>query len=155
MSRYFVGFDCSSKAVHAVILDEQGSLVSYTKWASSKKTADERFYDVIDQLRGAVRANWNDKQFLAAIELAIYIQNFRTSSAIAQMVTGVKLVLHDFGLAPIMVDNRTWKKTVCGNGRVDKSKIKQVAQERWGTLSGEQDHYDAACIAAYALQVGG
>ena len=34
----YVGFDCSSKAIHGVLLDADEKLIHQQKWASSKKT---------------------------------------------------------------------------------------------------------------------
>ena len=39
----YVGFDCSSKAIHCVVLDSEYNLITKKKWASKEKTFEERF----------------------------------------------------------------------------------------------------------------
>ena len=85
----------------------------------------------------------------AAVEAAIYIQNPRTTLAIAYVVGGVRVVLQERSIPHILVDNRVWKKEIVGKGNVKKADIKAFAVAKWGEVFKEQDFADAACIALW------
>ena len=34
----YVGFDCSSKAIHGVVMDKEFNIIAQHKWASKEKT---------------------------------------------------------------------------------------------------------------------
>jgi Holliday junction resolvasome RuvABC endonuclease subunit len=56
-----------------------------------------------------------------------------------------------------LVDNKTWKKEVCGNGNADKAAVRDyihASHPAYAPLCGDdQDLYDAACIGLYGLGV--
>ena len=41
----FMGFDCSSKAIHSVWVDQNERLITQCKWGSKKKNFEERFLE--------------------------------------------------------------------------------------------------------------
>ena len=69
----YVGIDCSSKAVHIVILDGKEQLIDKYKWESKLKTADARFLDIVDQIHTGL-PEFKDAE-LVCVEDTIYIQN--------------------------------------------------------------------------------
>lgn len=54
------------------------------------------------------------------------------------------------------VNVSSWKKAVVGRGNADKGQVAEFLRCRWNTLycaaSGNQDVYDASCIALYGRQ---
>ena len=145
------GFDCSSKAIHLVLLDTDENLLGMEKFASSDKDYEVRFYEMFDAFEaypGIIDIS------TAAIESAIYIQNAKATIAIASVVAGVKLQLHRSGTPFASVDNKVWKKIIVGKGNAKKSDILAFAISKWGDVFPEQDYADAACIALWRKRNG-
>jgi len=143
----YLGLDCSSKAVHGIVIDEQENIVLQFKSEGKGSDFDTRFSQIF--------ANFSEDLSKidiisgAAVEAAIYIQNPRTTLAIAYVVGGVRVVLQEHSIPHTLVDNRSWKKAVIGKGNVKKPDIKTFAIEKWGEVFKEQDFADAACIALW------
>ena len=143
----YLGLDCSSKAVHGVVVDDDENIVLQLKAEGKGLDFDSRFSEIfvnfsdylskIDIISGA------------AVEAAIYIQNPRTTLAIAYVVGGVRVVLQQRSIPHILIDNRSWKKVILGKGNAKKPDIKSFAIEKWGDIFTEQDFADAACIALW------
>tara|TARA_Y100000296_G_C5068472_1_gene203594 strand:+ start:107 stop:577 length:471 start_codon:yes stop_codon:yes gene_type:complete len=143
----YLGLDCSSKAVHGVVIDDDENIVLQLKAEGKGSDFDTRFSEIfvnfsdylskIDIISGA------------AVEAAIYIQNPRTTLAIAYVVGGVRVVLQQCSIPHILIDNRSWKKLILGKGNAKKPDIKTFAIEKWGDIFTEQDFADAACIALW------
>ena len=145
------GFDCSSKAVHLSLIDEDENFVGLEKFESKDKDYETRFYEMLDKFEaysGIIDIS------TAAIESAIYIQNAKATIAIASVVAGVKLQLHRSGTPFASVDNRAWKKVIIGKGNASKSDIMAFAITKWGDQFPEQDYADAACIALWRKRNG-
>ena len=140
------GIDCSTKAVHLALMDDDEQIVELKKYGSKGKLAEDRFYEILDQV-------YVDLSIIdistAAIESAIYIQNAKATIAIASVVAGVKYGLHRGGISFAAVDNNTWKREVLGRGNAKKSDIMKFAVDLWGDRFPEQDYADAACIALW------
>ena len=145
------GFDCSSKAIHLSLIDEDENLVGLEKFESKDKDCETRFYEILDKFEaytGIIDIS------TAAIESAIYIQNAKATIAIASVVAGVKLQLHRSGTPFASVDNKVWKKIIVGKGNAKKSDIMAFAVSKWGEVFPEQDYADAACIALWRKRDG-
>ena len=145
------GFDCSSKAIHLSLIDEDENLVVLEKFESKDKEYETRFYEILDKFEaysGIIDIS------TAAIESAIYIQNAKATIAIASVVAGVKLQLHRSGTPFASVDNKVWKKIIVGKGNAKKSDIMAFAVSKWGEIFPEQDYADAACIALWRKKDG-
>jgi len=143
----YLGLDCSSKAVHGIVLDEQENIVLQFKSYGKGSDFDIRFAEIFanflqDLSKITIISG-------AAVEAAIYIQNPRTTLAIAYVVGGVRVVLQEHSIPHILVDNRSWKKAVVGKGNAKKEDIKTFAVAKWGEVFTEQDFADAACIALW------
>ena len=152
----YLGLDCSSKAVHGVIITEAEAIIYKLKFDSTPKDSfDNRLYQIFDKF--AVYLNqeleYNNIQ-CSAIEAAIYIQNARTTMEISGVVSVAKYLLHTKGIICYPVDNRSWKKQILGKGNVKKPDIKKFAVDKWGDVFPEQDYADAACIALWAKRQG-
>ena len=145
------GFDCSSKAIHLSLIDEDENVIGLEKFESKDKDYETRFYEILDKFEaysGIIDIS------TAAIEAAIYIQNAKATIAIASVVAGVKLQLHRSGTPFASVDNKVWKKIIVGKGNAKKSDIMAFAVSKWGEIFPEQDYADAACIALWRKRNG-
>ena len=143
----FFGADCSSLAVHGVVLNAKEEIVSLHKWGSAEKDFSARFPEI---LVGFYREFSRIKEVhFAAIEAAIFIQNPKTTIAIANVIGAVWAFLLSKKMGVVIIDNRQWKKEVLGKGNASKEDIKNFAKDRWGDVFPEQDYADAACIALW------
>ena len=152
----YVGFDCSSKAIHCVVLDSEYNLITKKKWASKEKTFEERFKEFSmsfwADLSKIYITDTGKEQVKVAIEQAILIQNPKTTIEIANVIGCVRAGCHRNNYDVVVVDNSRWKKSVIGNGNASKADILSHAKEIWGDVFEEQDFADAACIAAWRLK---
>ena len=142
----YLGLDCSTFAVHAVIVDDKETLVSLNKSSSKKKKFEERFPEIMINFSEYLS---KIKVTNAIIEAAIYVQNPKTTIAIAHVVGAVWLSLIKEGIDTTIVQNKEWKRNIL-KGNVSKEEIKNFAVEKWGNRFPEQDYADAACIALLA-----
>ena len=143
----YMGIDCSSKAVHAVLVDASETIIAQGKWASAEKDFPLRSLQIArkfteDLSKIKVRLE-------AAVEAAIFIQNPRSTMEIAGVVHGVRILCDQQNIECIPVDNRHWKKYVLGKGNANKQGIKEFTTAKWGDVFSEQDWCDAACIALW------
>ena len=146
----YLGLDCSTKAIHGVWLDEEGNILAQRKWASKAKELEIRFFEILSDFDEDLSKITIST--LIAVEAPIYIQNPRTTVALASVVAGVKYICHRLGFNCLLVDNKAWKRQVLQNGKADKGLIKQIAIEKWPDVkSEEQDFCDAACIALWRI----
>ena len=51
-----------------------------------------------------------------------------------------------------IVDNKSWKKDVVGNGNSSKEQILSFAKAKWGDIFKTQDEADASCLAFYGYR---
>ena len=82
----YLGLDCSTLAIHGTILDNEEQIVSIHKWGSKKKTFGERFPEILVDFSKDLSKIKVTKSF---IEAAIFIQNPKTTIAIAHVVGAV------------------------------------------------------------------
>ena len=143
----FMGLDCSSRAVHAVLVDEYEQVVGQGKWRSAEIDFNVRFLEIMQKFNEDLSKISLIQE--AAVESAIFIQNPKSTMEIATVVGGVRLICNQNGLECLPVDNRHWKKYVLGKGNLNKKAIKAFTIEKWGDIFAEQDWSDAACIAVW------
>ena len=151
----YVGFDCSSKAIHGVVMDKDFNIVAQHKWASKEKTFEKRFPEFATNFckdLSKIILNPKIEKAKVAIEQAVFIQNPRTTVEIANVIGCVRTAcyLQDFDVS--VVDNTKWKRDIVGKGNAKKPEIMDHAKEKWGDIFPEQDFADAACIAAWAVK---
>ena len=141
------GCDCSTKVVAIFgIQNKKGMGYEFT---SSEEDATSRINDMFLQL---VEFFKNKKLDMVYIENSPYLQNIKVTLQIHSVVDSVRFacVLNEIPFQTVEVTS--WKKHVLGNGRADKSAIKQFAVAKWGEkLITSQDLADASCIATYGI----
>ncbi len=143
----YMGVDCSSRAIHAILVDEQEQVIAQGKWRSSEADFNTRFPEIAQKFKEDLSKITTISD--AAVESAIFIQNPKSTMEIATVVGGVRLVCVQLDINCIPVDNRHWKKHVLGKGNLNKKAIKEYTIEKWGDIFVEQDWSDAACIALW------
>ena len=77
-----IGVDCSSKAIHAALLDGNGKLISLFKWFSIQKNTDQRFFEIVGDFEEFV-SSLSSVNTVGVVEGAIYIQNFLATVSVA------------------------------------------------------------------------
>ena len=143
----FLGLDCSTKAVHGILLDDEENIIEQYKWGSTEKDFVDRFPQILEKFQADLSTiNITD---LATVEAAIYIQNPRTTLSIAYVVGAIWSSLSLANICSELVDNRRWKKDILNKGNAKKPEIKEFASAKWGDVFKEQDFADAACIALW------
>jgi len=145
---FYMGVDCSSRAVHAVIVDRDERIVAQEKWASTYPDFLDRFPEMLMEFNATLSKI--KVTLKTAVESAIFIQNPKSTIEIASVVGVVKFVCYMNSIECIPVDNRHWKKIVLGKGNLNKKAIKEFAVAKWGDVFPEQDYADAACIALWS-----
>jgi len=143
----YLGLDCSTFAIHGAIVDTSEQLVTLHKWSSKQKNFETRFPEIL--LGFSEDLSKIKVVKFSAVEAAIFIQNPKTTIAIAHVVGAVWLALLNVGIPSILIDNRRWKKIIVGKGNASKIDIKNYAIAKWGDRFPEQDYADAACIALW------
>tara|TARA_R110002110_G_scaffold329864_4_gene541240 strand:+ start:225 stop:728 length:504 start_codon:yes stop_codon:yes gene_type:complete len=144
---FYMGIDCSSRAVHAVVLDFDERIIAKGKWFSTSSEFINRFPEMLtdfDDNLSKIKVTLN-----AAVESAIFIQNPKSTIEIASVVGAVNFICTRLAIECTLVDNRHWKKIVLGKGNLNKKDIKAFAVAKWGDVFPEQDYADAACIALW------
>lgn len=162
---YYFGFDCSGKAVHVVVLDENYLISTLSVVRSSAKTSDGRLEEISDQLDGVLGGLTFNRWCVLSIEAPLYIGNPHTTIVLAEIVASVKIRLWDLGHCLVEATNTSWKKAIVGKGNASKQQIKEFATKQWPELRRfsriwgrgpqkelEQDFYDAACIALWGAK---
>ena len=129
----YLGLDCSTLAVHGVLIAPDESIVKKYKWGSKKKSFEERLPEIL----------------LGFSEAAIFVQNHKVAITLGYVVGAVWLSLLQAGIDTVKIDNRQWKKVVLNKGNATKQDIKDYAIDKWGDIFPEQDFADAACIALW------
>ena len=145
---FYMGIACSSRAVHAVVLDLNERIIAKEKWFSTCPDFLDRFPEMLTKFQDNLSKI--KVTLKAAVESAIFIQNPKSTIEIASVVGVVKFVCYMNSIECIPVDNRHWKKIVLGKGNLNKKAIKEFAVAKWGDVFPEQDYADAACIALWS-----
>ena len=148
--RYFLGLDCSTKAVHGVIIDDEGVFIEKFKWSSTSSDFHTRFLanskSFLEDL-GKIKHTYSD--LTVAIEAPLFIQNPRTTIQLSAVIYAVYFACYLQELTPDLIENTKWKKYVLERGNVSKKQIAEFAQIFWKADFKEQDWADAACVALW------
>lgn len=152
----YLGVDCSSKAIHAVWIDENENIILQQKWGSKHKDFLSRFHEFGETFWDEISTiNYTLNSYgglIARVEAPIFIQNPKATISIASVTGLVWFLCKHYGIKCSYVDNTKWKKDIVGKGNASKKEIKEYAIEKWGEVFPEQDFADAACIALWAKQ---
>ena len=150
----YLGLDTSSKAIHCVILDENGDLIElYKATCNTKDSFKKRFPPLIHEFARIVidEIDFETVDY-AVIEEPIFAQNRNVVRTLSEVVGAVWGALCLSDIPTTLVDNGTWKKEILGSGKATKDDILKYAIEKWGDEFPEQDYADAACVALYSVK---
>lgn len=148
-----MGVDLGTRKVSYALLDE-GGLV-YAETLEMEEDASRPH-----QLRGL--GAWVEyKAELAGadwvwVESIIVGNNRKYSIRLAEVFGAVFSRLCSPKLGVGTVDNKQWKRDVCGNGNSTKEMITAWVEKEhpdWLLLCNDQDQIDAACIAMYGQEI--
>ncbi len=143
----YMGIDCSSKAVHAVLVDDFETVIAQGKWSSTTKDFSARILEIARKFTKDLSKIKVDTK--SAVEAAIFIQNPKSTMEISGVVQGVRILCDQYNIECMPVDNRHWKKYILGKGNLNKQAIKEFTIDKWGDIFSEQDWCDASCIALW------
>ena len=148
--QYFLGLDCSTKAIHGVVIDNDGTFIHKYKWITDSSEFHTRFlqnsHNFLKDL-GKIKLIYPGLR--VAIEAPLFIQNPRTTIQLSAVIYTVDFICSFQGLEPVLIENTKWKKYVLEKGNVSKKQIAEFAQIFWAQDFKEQDWADAACIALW------
>ena len=85
--RYFLGLDCSTKAIHGVVIDTEGKYLEKFKWITQSPDFHTRFLsnsaNFLEDL-GKIKLKY--PELAVAVEAPIFIQNPRTTIQLSAVV---------------------------------------------------------------------
>lgn len=144
-----IGIDIDSRKFGAVLL-EKGKWAGDCFHLSIHKNVDDRIAVLYTEIEKLL-IKWSpDKVY---IEEPIYIQSFKATKAISESVGNCKSICRIHKIAYETVPNKTWKKTIIGNGNCSKDETKNFIEKKNPLFVGRQeDVYDAYGIALYGAQ---
>ena len=152
----YVGIDCSSKAVHVVVLDGKEQLIDKFKWESKLKTADARFLHIVDQIYENLPILKDTK--LVCVEDFIWARNNpHATRTITAVIYSTIYFLHHYDINCLTTKPQQWKKVLDNKEVFKKGKAKETimnyVKSKWHHDDfDEQDYADAACVALYGLR---
>ena len=147
MSR-ILGIDCDSRKIAMVCMDMGGHIKYHIILISKSDTAKERLPELINMFNGQLKVINPDHVY---IEDSIFIQNYRTSKTISEIIGNIKYSLKDYDYVTVPVT--TWKKGVIGKGNANKDDVKVFILKKYPELEGElQDIIDATAICLYGIK---
>lgn len=152
-----MGIDLGIRKV-ALAVWEDGVLVSTEAYESKHPDRGQQLLECADIVWESIH---HDPVDIVWIENTLVGNNIKYSLSLTQMMGAVLLRLAEMqqerDLGVYLVNNKTWKKDVVGNGNADKNTVKSFIQEMdsaYAVLCGsDQDRYDAACIGYYGVLV--
>ena len=142
------GIDADSKKL-AIVVFENDQLESWHFLESKSKETQDRIFDLYFHFEAFVKSKKPDIVF---IEESFYTNNFKTSKAITEVIGNCKLICKLNKIPFELVQNKTWKKYVIGNGNATKEDIKNFVDKKYPKLKDEpQDIADACAICLYGV----
>ena len=150
------GVDCGARKAAVATIDTDGALGEHrgehraAAFESKSKDRQQQLLEVAEWVRTLTHVHGAE---LVYVEEPLVGRGVRASLQIAQTVGAV---LSRASAHAYLVDNNTWKKTVCGKGGLAKSDVALWLKEQHPCYSAncgdDQDRVDATCIALYAVQ---
>jgi len=145
-----VGVDLDSKKIAIAIFDDS-KFTSYFFYHSKIKNTQERIFDLYDEFGVIIKGISPNKVYF---EDSLYIQNFKSSKVLSEVLGNCKLVCRLAQIPFGVVSNKTWKKIVIGNGNATKEDIKNFVLAKYNDKFDEdepQDIFDAIGIGLYGI----
>lgn len=154
-----VGIDpASTKLAFAALYGDDHLVWILTRLGKSGGPACSRARLETEEFIQKVRRTWDGVPVAAYIESAVLGRGGVKATMVQCYTSGAVLgALYDLGVATSVANVSTWKKRVVGRGNATKPEVADWLRLRWPALhaaaNGNQDGYDAACIALYGQQL--
>ena len=104
----YLGVDCSSKAIHAVWIDENENIILQQKWGSKHKDFLSRFHEFGETFWDEISTiNYTLNSYgglIARVEAPIFIQNPKATISIASVTGLVWFLCKHYGIKCSYVD---------------------------------------------------
>jgi len=144
-----LGCDCSSFSIGCTLIDKN-EITLFTIEGGRKNDFDDRVRIIFKNFKKVLEKYAPEAVFL---EGAIYLQNVKTTLMIARVIDMAIANCIDKDIYYQIVDNKSWKKDILGNGKSTKEQIMNFAKAKWGDIfDNNQDLADSALIAFYGLR---
>ncbi len=145
-----LGIDADSKKI-ALVCFEDDRLLYHELLISHAKNTNDRLYDLIIIFEGQIKAI---KPNITYLEESIFIQNYKTSRAISEVIGNIKFILRENDIPFETVPVNSWKKVIVGKGNASKDEVREFTENIYPELKGEiQDTMDACCVCLYGIRV--
>lgn len=145
-----LGCDCSTKSIGCVMLDSKSDEYFCCSLLESKeKDTIVRSEELFFLFKGLLEAWVPD---IVYIEQAVYCNNIKTTLTIDSVVNGIKYNCILANIPYQIIDNKSWKKQVLGNGKASKEDIMKFAKIRFpGKIYNNQDLADSSLISLFGI----
>jgi len=138
------GIDCSTKKIAIFVIDNGENV--RVEIESNNKDTNMRINEMFLKVKTAIKVLNPDMVF---VENSPYLQNIKVTLAIHSVVDAVRFACVLNNIPVQTVEVTSWKKSILGNGKVQKEAIMEFAKAKWGDLITNQDLADASCICQY------
>jgi len=143
------GIDCSSKniAISSFKYEDLDWTICLT---CDIKDTQLRILELCKIFERIINKNLPDKVF---IEESIFVQNFKTSKAITEVIGNIKWICNGRKVPFETVQNRVWKKKVIGNGGCSKEDIAEFVKKKFPKVKDEpQDVFDCVGVGLWGIK---
>ena len=151
--------DPDTKSITIFIAETDGhgaEMFDNLRLEAAGKRAEDRYRHLVEEMRGILPRNLFQACKYVYVERPFVGPNRKAAIDVGMVVGALRAELYRLDVPHSLVDPAVWKTKTLGTSRVSKEEIKQWAMVRFGLEDGlAQDYYDAACIAAYGMQVLG
>lgn len=148
------GVDADTKTITICVID--GQLSHMIRLAPKGRRAEDRFQSLVEQIQEAVSHDPLAIADYVYVERPFVGPSRKAAIGMGMVVGALRAALIRRGIRHSLIDPSVWKTNTLGTSCVSKEEIKQWAMVRFDLKDNlAQDYYDAACIAAYGVQVLG
>ena len=157
-----LGVDPASAKAAFVAIGEDGEFLvkTFTRFGKSGGPACASAWHATQYVHTLTVTHFGGADVHAFIESPVVGRGGVRSTMVQCFTSGaIQGALHDAGCRTQTANVSTWKKYVVGKGNATKEEVAKHLRLRWPALhaaaGGNQDVYDAACIAIYGGQLLG
>ena len=154
-----VGIDPDTKSLTIFIIERNRPAregTAHLRLEAKGRRAEDRFSALVREIHIRLPVALRAKSDYVYVERPFVGPNRKGAMDMGMVVGALRAELERLGVPHSLVDPAVWKTRTLGTSRVSKEEIKAWAVVRFDLEDGlVQDYYDAACIAAYGMQVMG
>ena len=154
-----LGIDPASTRIAYVALAEDDSYLAGAnkKLGKSGGEACAAAWKYMSDVVATIYGQWPDSSVSAFIESPVVGGGGVRSTMVQCFTSGaIQGLLHERGIQSQVANVSSWKKHVVGKGNATKDEVAEYLRRGWPAIyreaGGNQDIYDAACIAFFGRQ---